>query len=97
MYLMGIGVVHGGGPDYSSLLEYDTVGYQCFVEICCLSSELVEIEPAGCSRTLTVTRLHGATTQKTFIGVGLCLTLWRTDEVLDHFLGCFGVFRSHSL
>jgi hypothetical protein len=25
MYLMGIGVVQGGGPRYSILLEYDTV------------------------------------------------------------------------
>ena len=30
MYLMGIGVVHGGGPNYSSLLEYDTVWLPVF-------------------------------------------------------------------
>lgn len=30
MYLVGIGVVHGGGPHYSSVLEYDTVWLPVF-------------------------------------------------------------------
>ena len=72
-------------------------GYQCFGGICCLSAEGMKIEPAGCLKTLAVTRLHGVITQKTIIGVGLYLTLWRAAEVLNHFLGCFVLFKSHSL
>jgi len=30
MYLMGIGVVHGGGPHCSSVLEYDTAWLPVF-------------------------------------------------------------------